>query len=91
MKMVTVGLVLAALVITSSISASGSPQSQANQFVPPDPFHLILRGPGSSIGATLRDITTAELESQDIVNGVVLDEVLGASAINCCYPALVSF
>ena len=76
MKIVTVGLVLAALVITSPISASGSPQSPTNQFAPRDPLRLILRGPGSSIGATLRDITPAELEDQDIANGVVLGEVL---------------
>ena len=71
LMLVTIGLVLAFVVIAAPRSAAGSPDPQ-NQQQDSDPrpvFRRILRGPGSSLGATVRDLTAAELDGQSVLNG----------------------
>ena len=52
------------------------PQTDQQRGNDPRPgFQRILRGPGSSLGATVHDLTAAELDDQSALNGVLIDEV----------------
>ena len=77
LMLVTIGLVLVCIVIAAPLSAAGSPDPQnPQQDSDPRPvFRRILRGPGSSLGATARDLTAAELDGQSVLNGVWIEEV----------------
>ena len=76
--LVTVGLALVFVVIAAPLSATGSPDPQTNLQQDSDPrpvFRWILRGPGSSLGATVRDLTAAELDGQSVLSGVWIEDV----------------
>jgi C-terminal processing protease CtpA/Prc len=78
LTLVTIGLVLSFVVTAAPLSAAGSPDPQTNQPEDTDPrlgFRRMLRGPGSALGATVRDLTAAELDDQSALNGVLIDGV----------------
>ncbi len=78
LTLMSLGLVLALSVVTAPRSAAARPDPQTDQQRDSDPLpgiRTILRGPGSSLGATVRDLTAAELDDQSIFNGVWIEEV----------------
>ena len=76
--LVTITLVLALVATLAPLSAAGRPDPQTNQERVSDPLLRNLRnlrGPGSSLGATVRDLTAAELDDQSLLNGVRIEAV----------------
>ena len=74
----TLPLVLALVATLAPLSAAGSPDPQTSQERVSDPLLRNLRnlrGPGSSLGATVRDLTAAELDDQSLLNGAWIEEV----------------
>ena len=74
----TLTLVLALVATLAPLSAAGSPDPQTNQERVSDPLlrhRTNLRGPGSRLGAMVRDLTAAELDDQSLLNGVWIEEV----------------
>jgi serine protease Do len=73
-RILSVSSLAAGAALTAALALPAAPaQAQARR-----PFNddaLILRGPGSYIGASIRDLDTAAAERQNVPGGVVLEEV----------------